>query len=42
VIDHANDAFVESPYRDERGEGIAAFLDKRAPRVVRRPRRDCP
>ena len=34
-LDAERDAFVESLYHDECGEGIAAFLEKRAPRFVR-------
>lgn len=33
-LDAERDAFVTSLYSDECGEGIAAFLDKRAPRFV--------
>lgn len=31
-LDAERDAFIDSLYSDEAGEGIAAFLDKRAPR----------
>lgn len=34
-LDAERDAFVESLYGDECGEGIAAFLEKRAPRFVK-------
>ena len=34
-LDAERDTFIESLYHDECGEGIAAFLDKRAPRFVR-------
>ncbi|HSD43472.1 MAG TPA: enoyl-CoA hydratase-related protein [Burkholderiales bacterium] len=34
-LDAERGAFIESLYHDECGEGIAAFLDKRAPRFVR-------
>jgi enoyl-CoA hydratase/carnithine racemase len=34
-LEAERDTFIESLYHDEGGEGIAAFLDKRAPRFVR-------
>ena len=34
-LDAERDAFVEALYGDECGEGIAAFLEKRAPRFVK-------
>ena len=34
-LDAERDAFVDSLYGDECGEGIAAFLEKRAPRFVK-------
>jgi enoyl-CoA hydratase/carnithine racemase len=34
-LDAERDAFIDGLYHDECGEGIAAFLDKRAPKFVR-------
>ena len=34
-LDAERDAFIESLYHEEGGEGIAAFLEKRTPRFVR-------